>query len=223
MGKFRERKIRLWWFRVIFVAGLVAGIVFLVLLESSRAQTIGVNPVPPPSSTLRQTLPGIPPPPPDPVGAKYYALGPMAFNTDNSFGKITPFQCDFYRLNLQSANTNDKLDARSWGFFAPVHLPGGAVIWGWRAWVVDNLPTGQISRLGVYIVKPGEIYSWIVGTPQETSIPSAENTVKMLYQANQSRVVNNRDYYYSFYFQVRGVNVEFRGAVIVYTMPAGGL
>ena len=70
MGKFRERKICFWWFGVIFVAGLVAGIVFLASLENSRAQTIGVNPVPPPnpppSSAPRQTLPGSPPPPPPP-------------------------------------------------------------------------------------------------------------------------------------------------------------
>lgn len=55
MGKLRERRICSWWFRVIFVAGLVSGIVFMVSLESSRAQAIGINPVPPPNPPPAQT------------------------------------------------------------------------------------------------------------------------------------------------------------------------
>jgi len=215
MSEVRERKVGIRWLKVIMVAGLIVQIVPVLWLESSRAagteQMAGV--------IQGRTLTSMPlPSQSDPAGALYYSIGPSDCSPDNAYGQITPFIRDWRYLKLLPMGSETLV--RDFGFTAPLHLPQGAVIWGWRAWVVDNLAMGQIRRLAVYYGKHGENTAVNVGFPQETSIPSAETTVKILHQENLNHVVNNRDYSYSLYFVIRGINVEFRGAVIIYTMAA---
>jgi hypothetical protein len=141
MGKFRERKICFWWFRVIFLAGLVAGIIFTLSLESIRAQTIGVNPVPPPnpppSSDPRQTLPGIPPP---------QTMNRIAFGVVNYDGKIT--QGSGFSVALTHFNNSTQYQV----FFIPAFTTPPACVVTNNGWMGPIEAFYDISRKYLYVM-----------------------------------------------------------------------
>lgn len=153
----------------------------------------------------------------DPPGARYYSIPPYEFTKNHFSGSASPYIHD-YKVELLIPGQTGKVVPGTHSFGAGVHLPDGAVIWGWRAWVEDDNPgAGSLVGLRKAPLSSGS-RSWI-GNSQATSDEQDSDETMLLQQTSLDEAVENRRYYYTMEFQVSGSSVGLYGVVIIYTMP----
>jgi len=216
MSEFRGKRIRR-WSKIVLFAGLVVGIASALSFESGKAQKAYV-----------------PPPPSDPVGAKYYSISPYAREPIKAPGDPSPWTPPFIMnergaLWLTTSAAGFSVNNDYW-FSVAVNLPHGAVVWGWRAWVTDGNAAGQIA-VGISCNSPAGSTDYNTFTnlgPRQSSgiqyvLPGQILVLKQLALTTTPypTTINNRDFNYVFKVMIQGGSVEFRGAHIIYTMPAG--
>lgn len=147
-------------------------------------------------------------PPPDPPGALYYSISPIAFALDTIGAKYSK---SVFQLTLLKGSGGGS-------FVAPINLPQGARIWGWRAWVRDMSSSTYIGA--VLEAKdhgsPGALRK--LGNLKQTSNQFKKDAVVVLHDGKINYQVENAARSYFLRCNLGAPSVYLHGAVIIYTM-----
>lgn len=150
----------------------------------------------------------------DPPGARYYSISPWDFSAHRNPSPVGWNHTGSVGM-MGSGNAQEGLIL----FGAGVHLPDGAVIRGWRAWVRDNNPKARMESLRLEQSPLSSGNRIQVGNRHETTAEHDTPQVLLMQERSLSTAVDNRNHSYSMTFDVSGSKVELLGAVIVYTLP----
>ncbi len=151
----------------------------------------------------------------DPAGARYYSIPAWDFCAHRHRAAVGWTHDEGSVGMLGSGDEQEGMNV----FGTAVHLPDGAVIWGWRAWVRDSNPKARMDGLGLTNFSPSPGTSSQIGATHETTIEHNSPEVMLMRERSLNVAVNNKDHSYSMRFDTSGSKVELLGAVIIYTMP----